>query len=59
MGEKGFAAIERSFLLVLLIVAAVEVVSVLTGTNPYTYPNKSLGILGWFYFANPRVRFSA
>ena len=51
-GEKGFAAIERSFLLVLLIVAAVEVVSVLTGTNPYTYPNKSLGILGWFYFAN-------
>ena len=51
-GEKGVAAIERSFLLVLLIVAAVEVVSVLTGTNPYTYPNKSLGILGWFYFAN-------
>ena len=51
-GEEGFAAIERSFLLVLLIVAAVEAVSVLTGTNPYTYPNKSLGILGWFYFAN-------
>ena len=23
-----------------------------TGTNPYTYENKSIGILGWFYFAN-------
>jgi len=44
--------LRKGFLWCLLICAAVEVVSVLTGTNPYTYENKSLGILGWFYFAN-------
>lgn len=51
-GEAGFRAIQRGFLIALLVIAAVEAVSVLTGTNPFTYPNKSLGVLGWFYFAN-------
>ena len=51
-GDKGFAAIQKSFLLVLLLIAVVEVLSVLTGTNPSTYANKDIGILGWFYFAN-------
>ena len=51
-GEAGFEAIQKSFLLVLLLIAAVEAVSVLTGTDPSTYANKDLGVLGWFYFAN-------
>ena len=51
-GEGGFRAIQKGFVLVLLAIAAVELLSVFTGTNPYTYPNKSLGVLGWFYFAN-------
>ena len=34
------------------IIALVVLASVLTDTNPYTYPNKELGYLGWFYFAN-------
>lgn len=58
-GEKGFAAIERSFLLVLLIVAAVEVVSVLTGTIPIRIPIKALGFWAGFILPTPRVRFSA
>ena len=45
-------AIKQGFLGNLLVILLVEIVSVLTKTNPYTYPNKSVGILGWFYFAN-------
>ena len=45
-------AIKRGFLGNLLVILLVEILSVLTKTNPYTYPNKSVGVLGWFYFAN-------
>ena len=46
------AQLRKGFFWCLMICAAVEVLSVITGTNPYTYENKSIGILGWFYFAN-------
>lgn len=36
----------------LAIIALVMLLSRLTGTDPYTYPNKELGVRGWFYFAN-------
>lgn len=46
-------SIKKGFLICLLICAAVEVVSVLTDTNPYTYRDqKTVGVCGWFYFAN-------
>lgn len=45
-------AVRKGFLWGLLIIAAVEIISVVTHTNPYSYPNKEVGILGWFYFAN-------
>ncbi len=45
-------AIKRGFFWCFILILAVELLSVVTGTNPYTYPNKTLGILGWFYFAN-------
>ena len=38
----------------LAIVAAVMVLSRLTGTDPYTYPNKQLGVQGWFLYGNPQ-----
>lgn len=52
--ETGMASIRKGFRVGLIIVFIVEVLSVLTNTNPYTYPNKSLGVLGWFcvYFPN-------
>ncbi len=42
-------SIRTCFVICLLMIAAVEVISVITGTNPYTYENKSIGIIGWFY----------
>ena len=50
--RQSMDAVRKSFLWCMGIILIVEVLSVATGTNPYTYPNKSVGILGWFYFAN-------
>ncbi len=51
-GERGYQTIQKSLLAVVLLIGAVELISVITGTNPYTYANKSLGILGWFATTN-------
>lgn len=50
--STGYEAIERGFLINFVLIALVELISAITGTNPYTYPNKSIGLVGWFYFAN-------
>ena len=47
-------AIAMGFAVDLAIVAAVMVLSRLTGTDPYTYPNKQLGVQGWFLYGNPQ-----
>ena len=51
-GEEGYRAIQKSLLIVLLVIAAVEVLSVLTGTDPHTYAAKGIGVLGWFATTN-------
>lgn len=51
-GEAGYTAFERGMTINLILIAAIELLSVITDTNPYTYPNKSIGLVGWFYFAN-------
>lgn len=38
----------------LAIVAVVMLLSRLTGTDPYTYPNKQIGVQGWFLYGNPQ-----
>ena len=45
----GYRTLIRGLTAVFFIIAAVELLSVLTGTNPYTYANKQIGIIGWFY----------
>ena len=50
--ERGYEAIERAMMVNLAVIVVVEILSAITGTNPYTYPNKSIGLVGWFYFAN-------
>ena len=46
-------SIKKGFLICLLLCAGIELLSVITQTNPYTYRDqKSVGICGWFYFAN-------
>lgn len=47
--EDCLIAIRRGFFLCLGLILAVELLSVLTGTEPYTYVNKQIGIRGWFY----------
>ncbi|MCD8356905.1 MAG: O-antigen ligase family protein [Clostridia bacterium] len=47
-GEEGYRAIERGFVVNFGIIVIVEAASALTGTNPYTYANKEIGLLGWF-----------
>lgn len=47
--SQVYNALRKGMACSLAIIAAIELLSVLTGTNPYTYSNKSLGILGWFY----------
>ncbi len=43
---------EKGALFALFIIISVEVLAVVTQTDPHSYPNKGLGVLGWFYFAN-------
>ena len=50
--RQGFASLERGITIAFWIIAAVELLSALTGTDPYTYPDKRIGLCGWFYFAN-------
>ena len=54
LGENRncMGSIRLGFTVNLAVILVVEVLSVATGTNPWTYPNKEVGILGWFYFAN-------
>lgn len=50
--EHAEDAVKLGFVFNFILIAAVELLSVLTGTNPYTYPSMSLGVVGWFYFPN-------
>lgn len=43
-------AIRRGFFLCLMMVLAVEVLSVATGTEPYTYDNKAIDNMTWLFF---------
>ena len=49
MDPECMDAIRKGFFGCLAIILAVNVLSVVTGTNPYTYVNKSIGVRGWFY----------
>ncbi len=46
--EKVYQGIKYGFIICLAIIAIVEIISVITNTNPYTYENKSIGVIGWF-----------
>lgn len=51
-GEEGLRAVKKGFLIALLMIAVVEAISVLTGTDPHTYAEKNIGVLGWFFGTN-------
>lgn len=51
-GDKAFQAMKKGLMINVLIIAAVELLSVLTGTDRETYRHEHIGVLGWFYWAN-------
>lgn len=48
--DKCVKAIQNGFLINLCMIVLIEIISVLTKTEPYTYSDKQIGICGWFYF---------
>lgn len=50
--RQGFASFERGITIAFWIIAAIELLSALTGTDPYTYSGKHIGLRGWFYGAS-------
>lgn len=51
-GERGYRVMERGFIANFAIIFVVEAASAITGTNPFTYPNKAIGLIGWFSTTN-------
>ena len=50
--EDVFPAMQKGMVLDVLIIFGIQIVSVITGTNPYTYAADKVGILGWFMWTN-------
>lgn len=50
--DKVFPAMIRGMVADVLIIAGVQLVSTLTGTDPHTYAVDKTGILGWFLWTN-------
>ncbi len=46
---KVYGALRQGIFTSLCLIALIELLSLFTGTDPHTYANKSLGLLGWFY----------
>lgn len=51
-GEGGYQTVERGFVINFGLIVLVELVSTVTGTDPHTYANKQIGVLGWFATTN-------
>ena len=50
--EKVFPALQKGLALNAGLILLVELLSLITGTDPHTYSNKGIGVLGWFLWAN-------
>ncbi len=50
--DQVYPAIKKGMLLVLGIILLVQILATVTGTDPHTYGNKEIGVLGWFFWAN-------
>ena len=50
--EKSFSAMKKGMVIDILLIAAVQLISAVTGTDPHTYAVDKTGILGWFLWTN-------
>lgn len=51
-GERVFRALKTGLLVNFLLIAAVELLSVVTGTDRNTYAEAGIGVFGWFLWGN-------
>ena len=49
-----FGALKKGLMLDLGIILAVELLSLVTGTDPHTYEEKGIGLRGWFIWTSPQ-----
>ena len=50
--QKCFDALLGGLFCAFCILVALQILALLTGTEPYTYPNKRLGLRGWCFWPN-------
>lgn len=51
---KAFSALLKAMVFNLGLILLIMVISSLTGTDPHTYPTKSVGVRGWFIWTSPQ-----
>lgn len=51
---RAFEALLKALVCNLVLILFVMLLSTLTGTDPHTYPTKSVGIRGWFIWTSPQ-----
>lgn len=51
---RAFEAMLKALVCNLILVLFVMLLSTLTGTDPHTYPTKSVGVRGWFIWTSPQ-----
>ncbi len=50
--EGGFRALQRGLVWTFGVIVALQVLALVTGTEPYTYPDKEVGLRGWCFWPN-------
>lgn len=50
--DRVFPALMKGLVMNLLLIAAIQLISALTGTDPHTYSVDRTGVLGWFLWTN-------
>ena len=50
--EKVWPALQKALLTDFGLIMLIELLAVLTGTEPHTYHNDGIGVLGWFLWTN-------
>lgn len=49
---EALPALKTGLALDLALILCVELLALVTGTDPHSYPNQQMGVLGWFLWAN-------
>lgn len=50
--ESSFSALFRGFFYTFGVIVLLQIIALITGTEPYTYPDKQIGLRGWCFWPN-------